>query len=213
MGSASPERHVGAWSAPPPPQQQVPPSGESGSDLLALLLQQQAQRGSNDGGGDGDGGGGEGGAEGEPQSPELMHPGPGLGGVAEEEDEGVRVFRGAGLAFACAWAREWLPAAHACTCTCVRHPLPHPIPPHARPPALPPGTQAPLSSAADDAHGQLRYVVEVADLQITAEADAAQGRLLLAARSGRLRGLHLPDAGLLVTALELEQVSGAGAEH
>ena len=73
--------------------------------------------------------------------------------------------------------------------------------------------QAPLSSPADDAHGQLRYIVEVADLQITAEAEAAQGRLLLAARSARLRGLHLPDAGLNVTALALEQARRAVSWH
>lgn len=44
---------------------------------------------------------------------------------------------------------------------------------------LPPGPQAPLSSPVDDAHGQLRYVVEVVDLQINAEAETAQvgGRL------------------------------------
>ena len=45
-------------------------------------------------------------------------------------------------------------------------------------------------------------------LQITAEAESTQGRLLLAARSGRLSGLHLPDAGLNVTALLMEQVRG-----
>ncbi len=36
--------------------------------------------------------------------------------------------------------------------------------------------QAPLSSPADDIHGQLRYTVEVVDLQINAEAEAAQVR-------------------------------------
>ncbi len=38
-------------------------------------------------------------------------------------------------------------------------------------------------------------------------AHALQGRLLLAARSGRLRGLRIPDASLNVTALLMEQVS------
>ena len=33
-----------------------------------------------------------------------------------------------------------------------------------------------------------------------------QGRLLLAARSGRLQGLHIPDSGVNVTALLMEQV-------
>ncbi|KAL4444145.1 hypothetical protein ABPG75_011882 [Micractinium tetrahymenae] len=67
--------------------------------------------------------------------------------------------------------------------------------------------EAPLSSPADDQHGQLRYVVEVADLQINVESENAQGRLLLAARSGRLQGLHIADSGLNVTALLMEQVS------
>jgi hypothetical protein len=71
-----------------------------------------------------------------------------------------------------------------------------------------PTVQAPLSSPADDMHGQLRYVVEVSGLQINSEAEAAQGRLLLAARSGRLQGLSIPDVAVNVTALLMEQARG-----
>ena len=39
------------------------------------------------------------------------------------------------------------------------------------------------------------------------QSNAPQGRLLLAARSGRLRGLRIPDAFLNVTALLMEQAS------
>lgn len=40
--------------------------------------------------------------------------------------------------------------------------------------ASPPLSQAPLSCPADDQHGQLQYVVEVADLQINVEAENTQ---------------------------------------
>jgi hypothetical protein len=76
------------------------------------------------------------------------------------------------------------------------------------PPAAPP-PQARPSVPLDDLAGQLQYSVEVQDLQISVEAEAAAGRLLLAARSGRLQGLRLPDAALNVTALLMEEVGWA----
>ena len=83
--------------------------------------------------------------------------------------------------------------------------------PSYRTPCCCPHVQAPLSSPADDMHGHLRYIVEVSGLQINSEAEAAQGRLLLAARSGRLRGLHIADVAVNVTALLMEQARGIAA--
>ena len=74
-----------------------------------------------------------------------------------------------------------------CTHTHTRPSLPpnyHSLPPQPHRPRCPAfyphpafsvlPKQAPLSSPADDIHGQLRYTVEVVDLQINAEAEAAQ---------------------------------------
>lgn len=71
---------------------------------------------------------------------------------------------------------------------------------------------APMTTPLDDVHSLLRYEVEVHDLQVmmltSTETGPGPGRLLLAAKSGRLRGSTLQD-GLLplqITTLGLEDV-------
>ena len=71
---------------------------------------------------------------------------------------------------------------------------------------------APMTTPLDDVHSLLRYEVEVSDFQVmmltATEAGPGSGRLLLAAKSGRLRGLTLADgpAPLQITTLGLEAV-------
>ncbi len=75
-----------------------------------------------------------------------------------------------------------------------------------------PEGDAPMTTPLDDVHSTLRYEVEVNDLQVmmmtTTESGPGPGRLLLAAKSGRLRGLTLPDGPipLQITTLGLEDV-------
>lgn len=71
----------------------------------------------------------------------------------------------------------------------------------------------PMTTPLDDVHSTLRYEVEVINLQVMiqqgGEAGAAGlGRLLLAAKGGRLRGLSLNDgpAPLQITTLAMEAV-------
>ncbi len=77
--------------------------------------------------------------------------------------------------------------------------------------AVPEG-DTPMTTPLDDVHSLLRYEVEVNDLQVmmltSTEAGPGPGRLLLAAKSGRLRGLTLQDgpAPLQITTLGLEDV-------
>ncbi|GAB4818387.1 hypothetical protein N2152v2_005433 [Parachlorella kessleri] len=66
--------------------------------------------------------------------------------------------------------------------------------------------EAPLSSPLDDAHSVLKYEIEVVNLQFNVEAEMAQGRFLLAAKSGLVAGSTLPDAPLNITTMRLEQV-------
>ena len=72
--------------------------------------------------------------------------------------------------------------------------------------------QAPMSTPLDDMASQLKYEVEVANLQINLDNPASQGRLLLAARNGRLRGLHQIETGMSITTLSLQQVEAYVAQ-
>ena len=69
-----------------------------------------------------------------------------------------------------------------------------------------------MTTPLDDVNSVLRYEVEVSDLQVmmltTTETGPGPGRLLLAAKSGRLRGLTFNDgpAPLQITTLGLEAV-------